>query len=127
MKTSIIAIVPAIKNDIVCPRIAPETPKFAKTRAIDMIALRVACIIRLMLRYCIFSYPMNVEFAVWNSACPNMVRDAIWMKEVICGLLKSCAIGAASKNVIIDSAVPSVNSKVIDAFRMFLICVCLFW
>ena len=70
---------------------------------------------------------MKAAFAVWNRAFPNMVMDPIWMYGVMWGLLSSCAIGAASMYVIIVRIVPIVNSKVIAAFRISLIFVCLFW
>ena len=51
-------------------------------------ALRVDCIIRVVLWYSIFSYPVKADCATFKSAWPKMVRDAIWIRGVISGRLK---------------------------------------
>lgn len=70
---------------------------------------------------------MNVESDILIRAFPKMVKDAIWIRGVISGLLKICV---ARKPEIryekIERIMPIRNSKVIPASRMFLICVVLF-
>jgi len=51
-------------------------------------ALRADCIIRVVLWYSIFSYPVKAACAAFKSAWPKMVKDAIWIRGVSSGLLK---------------------------------------
>ena len=65
---------------------------------------------------------MKVESAILIRAVANMVREAIWMKGVIAGLLKIFVARNSEMIIRIKVSIrPRIISKVMAAVRMFLI------
>ena len=123
---------PEIRMAIVWPRIAPKTPKPETTRVIIKVVLIIDWTNNVVLWYCAFSQAVKADWVAFKRACAKIVKEAIWIIKVICGLLKMfVARRSERKYDVKDSITPIRISKTSAAVRIFFILLglfsCLYW